>query len=453
MSIGKNTGKNYPFTQGDFNISLLGTQRIREALLARNLDGSYLDRGNPIPPNGDQQPGSVVVASQVWKSVTDSPLPEEVTDTNGIPLKETQFLVNKYGPQTGYGNPLSVNVVNLVSEAQLEYISPNTLQPQGFKPGISFDNFSYSNYTAIEVLQSVTSNNGNLVTVNSMVLDDSILIKSSFPYLKDNLGYNIAQFDFDISDEGSATLNLTTSPGALVPPKSDYLSRLEGAFTIESPIPGNYFLPVTPLDINRFQESMKLVAPTAKSVGESVQDVTAKLGLLAKNGISGSIAGTQLNRVFVELNKKGISLDKAMDMVSNSANKLGTATELVGDRGAKALQIFASQSSELHNLTQAFKDSEGEAKKMADIVGDTLEGDVKRLTSAWEGFVLSLDDSDSSIGNALRGITQFFTDIIEGMSKFGKTSAEIRRQIIEDSLPEELVEVRNAEKKAIKESL
>ena len=85
MSIGKNTGKNYPFTQGDFNISLLGTQRIREALLARNLDGSYLDRGNPIPPNGDQQPGSVVVASQVWKSVTDSPLPEEVTDTNGIP--------------------------------------------------------------------------------------------------------------------------------------------------------------------------------------------------------------------------------------------------------------------------------------------------------------------------------------------------------------------------------
>jgi hypothetical protein len=250
MSIGKNTGKNYPFTQGDFNISLLGTQRIREALLARNLDGSYLDRGNPIPPNGDQQPGSVVVASQVWKSVTDSPLPEEVTDTNGIPLKETQFLVNKYGPQTGYGNPLSVNVVNLVSEAQLEYISPNTLQPQGFKPGISFDNFSYSNYTAIEVLQSVTSNNGNLVTVNSMVLDDSILIKSSFPYLKDNLGYNIAQFDFDISDEGSATSNLTTSPGALIPPKSDYLSRLEGVFSVESPIPGNYFLPVTPLDIN-----------------------------------------------------------------------------------------------------------------------------------------------------------------------------------------------------------
>ena len=144
MSLGKNTGVKYPWTQGEFDISVLGTKTIRDALLARNLDGSYLNRGNPIPPNGDQEPGSVVVASQRWVSVKDSPLPEDVTDMNGIPLKKTQFLVNKYGPQTGYGNPLSVNVVNLVTEAQLQYVSPNTLQPQGFTPGLSFDNLTYS---------------------------------------------------------------------------------------------------------------------------------------------------------------------------------------------------------------------------------------------------------------------------------------------------------------------
>jgi hypothetical protein len=251
MSVGKNTGISYPFTQGDFNVSILGTQRIREALLARNLDGSYLDRGNPIPPNGAQIPGSVVVQNQNWTSVIDAPLPEEVTDLNGIPLKETQFLINKYGPQDGYGNPLSVSVTNLVTEAQLEYVSNNTLQPQGFIPGLSFDKFSYSNYTAIEIMQSVNSNNGELVTINSMVLDDSILIKSSFPYLKDNLGFNLAKFDFNISEDGDASLNVTTSPGALIPPKSDYLSRLEGVYPhCESPIPGSYFIPVTPLDIN-----------------------------------------------------------------------------------------------------------------------------------------------------------------------------------------------------------
>ena len=62
----------------------------------------------------------------------------------------------------------------------------------------------------------------------------------------------------------------------------------------------------TPLDIERFRESMKLVAPTAKSLKVSLQDTTAMLGLLAKNGISGSIAGTQLNRVFIELNNVNV---------------------------------------------------------------------------------------------------------------------------------------------------
>ena len=251
MSVGKNTGIKYPWAQGDFDISVLGTKRLREALLARNLDGSYLNRGNPIPPNGDQKPGSVVVADQRWVAVKDSPFPEDVNDMNGTPLKETQFLVNKYGPQAGYGNPLSVNVVNLVTEAQLQYISPNTLQPQGFTPGLSFDTLTYSNYTAIEIMQSVTSSNGQLVTINSMILDDSILIHSSFPYLKDNLGFNLAQFDFNISEGGDATLNVTAPPGELISPKGDYLSRLEGAFIPdESPIPGNYFTPVAPLDIN-----------------------------------------------------------------------------------------------------------------------------------------------------------------------------------------------------------
>lgn len=47
MSLGKNTGVKYPWTQGEFDISVLGTKTIRDALLARNLDGSYLNRGNP----------------------------------------------------------------------------------------------------------------------------------------------------------------------------------------------------------------------------------------------------------------------------------------------------------------------------------------------------------------------------------------------------------------------
>ena len=123
MSIGKNSQINYPYAQGDFNISVSGTKIIRDALLNKNLDGSYLNNGGP--------PGSVAITHTPVVSVVDSPNPEDITNNNGTPLKETQFLVNKYGPSEGYGKPLSVNVTNLVDEAQLRYISPNTLQPEG----------------------------------------------------------------------------------------------------------------------------------------------------------------------------------------------------------------------------------------------------------------------------------------------------------------------------------
>ena len=240
MSVGKNSQISYPYTLGDFKIGVESTKMIREALLNKNLDGSYLTRGSQIP-SGGQQPGTVVVDNPQVFSVKAAQQPQEATDINGIVFKKTQFLVNKYGPEQGYGNPLSVNVVNLVKEAQLQYISPNTTQPQGFIT---------SNYTAIEVLNSIQTTNGQKVIISSEILDDSILIKSSLPYLKDNLGFNIAQFDFNVSEKGSATLNVTTKPGMLIPDKSDYLSRLGGNFSPDSTIPGYYTTPTMPPNVN-----------------------------------------------------------------------------------------------------------------------------------------------------------------------------------------------------------
>jgi len=174
----------------------------------------------------------------------------------------------------------------------------------------------------------------------------------------------------------------------------------------------------TPLDIERFRESMKLVAPTAKSLKVSLQDTTAMLGLLAKNGISGSIAGTQLNRVFIELNKKGIDLRDAMDKVNSSTDKLGVATELVGDRGAKALQIFADQSDQLDILKTDFQDSSGEAKRMADTVGDTAVGAAKKLDAAWEGLVLTIGDgSEGAFASFKSGLADILNDITDFISE------------------------------------
>lgn len=174
------------------------------------------------------------------------------------------------------------------------------------------------------------------------------------------------------------------------------------------------------LDINKFQESIKLVAPAAKATGRDIKEVTALLGVLADNSLSGSIAGTQLNRVFIELNKRGLTLEQAIEQVATSSNGLATATDLVGDRGAKALQIFATQTDRLEKLRDAYSDSTDEAERLAKITGDTLTGDFKRLESAYEGFILSLDKGDSTLSKTIRGITQFAAGILNTSTRLQK---------------------------------
>ena len=84
-------------------------------------------------------------------------------------------------------------------------------------------------------------------------------------------------------------------------------------------------------------ESFKLAAPTARAVGVSVQETAALLGVLANANLKGSIAGTGLSKTFMQLSKKGKTLQEAMDKVQGSSNKLNTAVDLVGSVGAKTL--------------------------------------------------------------------------------------------------------------------
>ena len=96
------------------------------------------------------------------------------------------------------------------------------------------------------------------------------------------------------------------------------------------------------LNFDALTESLKVVAPTSKAVGISIERTTALLGVLADTGLKGSIAGTWLSKTFIALNKEGISLEEAMDKVRRSSNQLNTAVELVGVVGAKSLLNLAS---------------------------------------------------------------------------------------------------------------
>jgi len=167
------------------------------------------------------------------------------------------------------------------------------------------------------------------------------------------------------------------------------------------------------LNFNSLSESMKLTIPTAKALGIPVERVTALLGVLADRGLKGSIAGTGLSKTFIELNKKGLTLEQSFEKINKSTNKLNTAIDLVGVIGAKSLLNLADAGDEIGGLEEQFDNAAGAAKRIAETRLDNLAGDVTKLASAWEGFLLGIEDGEGIFNSISRGIIKATTAIFD----------------------------------------
>ena len=146
------------------------------------------------------------------------------------------------------------------------------------------------------------------------------------------------------------------------------------------------------LDMDKFAESMKYVAPVAKSAGMSLEQTSAMLAVLANNGIKGSQAGTALRRIISELGATGGDVEGAIANLAKTGLNLADAKDEVGRSAQSALLILAEGVDQIDPLTQSFENSAGAAQDMADIMGDTAFGAGKRLESAMEGLGISLGE-------------------------------------------------------------
>ena len=174
------------------------------------------------------------------------------------------------------------------------------------------------------------------------------------------------------------------------------------------------------LDMNKFTESMKLVSPISRTLKISIEQSTAALAVMADTGIAGSMAGTQLRRVMSDLAMKTgkdfrsslIMTSERLKNATSDSQKLAIAKELVGDRAKGTVIALAENIEKLDELTAAFDDAGGAAKKMAEERLNNLEGDLTKLSSAWEGFILGLDDGQGVISKISRGAIQTFTNAL-----------------------------------------
>ncbi|MGO0884964.1 phage tail tape measure protein [Clostridioides difficile] len=196
-------------------------------------------------------------------------------------------------------------------------------------------------------------------------------------------------------------------------------------------------------NIELFGETLKFIGSLGGSLGVPMKDVALATGLMASSAIKGSQAGTSLRmgllrlinepkRAAAAMKKYGIemkttkngSLDLAAT-IDELRNKLGglektKAVGALGDIvGANASSgwaaIINASESDYNKLKKAIAESEGMAKKIADMKLDTLGGQFTLLKS-------SIDGVKESVGRELAPMTRkFVEDLTAKIPQIGET--------------------------------
>jgi hypothetical protein len=146
------------------------------------------------------------------------------------------------------------------------------------------------------------------------------------------------------------------------------------------------------LDMEKFADSMKYVAPIANAAGVSIEETTSLLAVLANAGISGSQAGTSLRRILSELGSEtGTTAEKIAKLAARGIS-MENAMDDVGRSAQSALLVLQKNVDTIPTLTTEFENAEGAAKEMASIMDNTTSGAMKGLASAFEGLMISIGE-------------------------------------------------------------
>ena len=237
------------------------------------------------------------------------------------------------------------------------------------------------------------------------------------------LGFNTQE----ILDASEATLELATATGSDLAQSAKVAAATLNGFGLDAKetqrvvdVMAKAFTS-SALDLSKFETAMSAVAPVAAVVGVSVEEASASLGTLTDAGFDASTAGTALRNILLDTQKAGLTTSEAFKQIRESTDPATTALDLFGKRGAAVGLTLANNEEKTADFAKSLENATGSAKAMANIVGDTLEGDLKKLSSAWEGLILN------------SGGTDFFRDITQSATDFISTISELTGNIHEES--------------------
>ena len=176
------------------------------------------------------------------------------------------------------------------------------------------------------------------------------------------------------------------------------------------------------LSFSYLDTALSIVSPVANAFGFNIEDVLALLGQLANAGFDASSAATATRNILLNLADANGDLAKSighpvknldelmqgLQQLNAEGVDLATSLELSDKRSVAAFNTFLRGAGDVLELRDALNDTNGTAEEMSHIMGDNLDGDIKSLGSAWDDFMLEINDGQG----ILRDIVQWLTNVI-----------------------------------------
>lgn len=181
------------------------------------------------------------------------------------------------------------------------------------------------------------------------------------------------------------------------------------------------------LSFSYLNEALSIVGPVANTFGFSIEDTTALLGALANAGFDASSAATATRNILLNLANSNGKLAKSLGgsvktfpdlieglkMLDEKGIDLATTLELTDKRSVAAFNAFLSGADSAMELRESLDDVDGELQRIADERLNTVQGSIKLLQSAWEGFILQMSGSKGVIKSVIDFLTASVTKFTE----------------------------------------
>ena len=205
----------------------------------------------------------------------------------------------------------------------------------------------------------------------------------------------------------------------------------------------------TNAEVGDMGEAMKYIAPVANSMGLSIEEVSAAIGIMSDAGIKGSQAGTSLRGALSRLAKPTDAMQAKMDELGlsfyDSEGKMKPLKDQIGmlkdafkgltpEQQQNALVTLYGQESlsgmlalidkgpdKLGKLTDSLKNSDGAADKMARTMQDNMNSSLEQMMGALESAAIVIQKvmapAVRKIADAVSGMVDMFVSAPEPVQK------------------------------------